>query len=241
MHTTLRCRRCVTSLWLLVATLVLCGGAPAPPALAWSNGTGGCDSFGTHDWVLKKAIDAAGGEASWVRTRAALRATDDPDCKDGIDHASGTWWHVYDRWGSHYGGADEATAVWFRRAKRRLADGRERAASRALGIMSHFVADVANPMHTDQTDKEEAIHSPYEGDVDERIADYPFRYDGQHAARPAGRTRSVARQAHHYYSELVNAYDAHGYNTRVHRITTRQLNRAANALADLLSSLGRSS
>jgi hypothetical protein len=33
--------------------------------------------------------------------------------------------------------------------------------------MSHFVADVANPMHTDQSNKEEDIHGPYEDDVDD--------------------------------------------------------------------------
>ena len=73
-----------------------------------ANGTGRCNSFGTHDWILDKAIEAAGRDASWVKDRVALRATDDPDCKDGIDHASGTWWHVYDRWGDEWGGADEA-------------------------------------------------------------------------------------------------------------------------------------
>ncbi|MDQ4142618.1 MAG: helix-turn-helix domain-containing protein [Actinomycetota bacterium] len=99
--------------------------APAAPAFGWANGSGGCDRFGTHDWVLKKAVKAAGPDANWVRLRVALRATDDPDCKDGIDHASGTWWHVYDRWGDSYGGADEATAVWFRRTKHRLEAGRE--------------------------------------------------------------------------------------------------------------------
>ena len=211
--------------------------ALAPDAGAWSNGTDGCNSFGTHDWVLKKAIKAAGSEASWVRGGVALRATDDPDCKDGIDHASGTWWHVYDRWGDEWGGADEATIVWFRRTSRRLEAGRKRAASRALGIMSHFVADVANPMHTDQSDKEEPIHSPYESDVDERIPNYRFRYDGRDAGKPGATTRRVARRAHRYYWNLVNAYDAHGYNAKVHRITKRQLKRAANALTDLLTAI----
>lgn len=85
--------------------------------------------------------------------------------------------------------------MWFRRTQRRLDAGRERAASRALGIMSHFIADVANPMHTDQSNKEEDIHSPYEDDVDEGIRDYPFRYDGRGPARPGPRTRRVARIA----------------------------------------------
>ncbi len=58
-----------------------------PNAGAWSNGTNGCNSFGTHDWIAKNAIKAAGKKPSWVRVRTALRATDDPDCNDGIDHA----------------------------------------------------------------------------------------------------------------------------------------------------------
>ena len=127
--------------------------------------------------------------------------------------------------------------MWFRRTKRRLEAGRERAASRAIGIMSHFIADVANPMHTDQSRKEEDIHSPYEDDVDERIPDYPFRYDGRDTAKPGPSTRRVARVAHRVYWDLVNAYDAHGYNRKVHRITKRQLKRGANALADLIVSL----
>lgn len=209
----------------------------SPPARGWANGSGGCNSFGTHDRILKKAIEAGADDASWVRVRHALRATDDPDCKDGIDHASGTWWHVYDRWGDEWGGADEAASVWFRRTKRRLEAGRERAASRALGIMSHFVADVANPMHTDSSNREDRVHSSYESAVDRRIGDYLFSYDGRDDAKPAVRTRSVARRAHEFYRELVRAYDRHGYNAKVHRITKRQLKRAANAIADLITSL----
>src|SRR5687768_2427579 len=64
------------------------------PAHAWSNGPNGPDTFGTHDWILDRALDHS--EARWVHRRIALRATDDPDTRDGIDHASGTWWHVYD-------------------------------------------------------------------------------------------------------------------------------------------------
>src|SRR5687768_14704320 len=146
---------------VVVLTVVLVVGL-AGPASGWSNGVGGCNSFGTHDWVLDRAIRAVGEEADWVRRRVALRATDDPDCVDGIDHASGTWWHVYDRWGATYGGADEAAAVWFRRIKRRLADGNERGASRALGYLAHIVGDIAQPMHTDSTEREDRVHSSYE-------------------------------------------------------------------------------
>lgn len=68
--------------------------ASPSPVKAWSNGVDGPDTFGTHDWILDKAIKAAGKKADWVKVKVALRATDDPDTVDGIDHASGTWWHV---------------------------------------------------------------------------------------------------------------------------------------------------
>lgn len=207
-------------------------------ALAWSNGTDGCNSFGTHDVILAAAL--AFSDETWVMRRVAMRATDDPDCKDGIDHASGPWWHVYDRWGETYGGADEAAQVWFRRVKSRLAGGNERGASRALGILSHIVGDVANPMHTDQRDREDRIHSSYEDAVDRRVLDYGFVSKGTQEAKPGPRVRRLASNAHESYFKLIRAYDAHGYNAEVDRITDRQLNRAVNALADLVSSLGRS-
>jgi hypothetical protein len=36
---------------------------------------------------------------------------------------------------------------------------------------------------------------------------------------------------------LVKTYDARGHNGRVARITERQLNRAANAVADLIAAM----
>jgi hypothetical protein len=38
----------------------------------------------------------------------ALWVTDDPDIRNGIDHVSGTWWHVYGIGGEKYGEAPEA-------------------------------------------------------------------------------------------------------------------------------------
>ena len=216
----------------------------ASPAFAWANGIDGPNAYGTHDWILDHALEALGGRADWVCRRAALGATDDPDTKDGIDHASGTWWHVWDEWGETWGGAPEAVRVWFGRAQRRLAAGRKCSASRALGIMSHFVADVAQPMHTDGSlDAEDRVHSAYESAVDSRseatddVYGFGFDFDGIDDARPRGRTLRVARQAHRFYEVLVQTYDEHGYNRRVARITQRQLERAVNALADLIASL----
>ena len=155
----------------------------------------------------------------------------------GIDHASGTWWHVYDRWGESYGGADEAARVWFRRLKHRLANEEFRRASIALGYLAHIVGDIAQPMHTDSSRREDRVHASYESAVDRRISTYRFNYDGRGSARAGPKTRAVARRAHRSYRTLVRSYDANSYNDTVDEITRRQLNRAANALADLITSL----
>ncbi|MDQ3645538.1 MAG: hypothetical protein M3345_01225 [Actinomycetota bacterium] len=214
----------------------------AAPAAAWSNGVGGADSYGTHDWVLDKALQGAGATASWVRAGVALRTTDDPDTVDGLDHASGSWWHVWDEWGATYGGAPEAAQVWFDRTQARLDAGRDRAASRALGILAHIVGDVAQPMHTDGwLGAEDRVHPLYEAAVDRRsgYADgvYRFVHDGPDIAVAEARTLRLARRAHRYYEPLIRQYNRHSYNERVHDITQRQLNRAANALSDLIRAL----
>ena len=105
--------------------------------------------------------------------------------------------------------------------------------------MGHLLGDVAQPMHTDgRLDAEDRVHSDYEQAVDSRCARSSCRYravdDGSDRSRPAARTRAVARVAHQFYGELVRTYDRNSYTRRVDRITRRQLNRAANALADLI-------
>lgn len=225
--------------FLVAATVLL---VPTPAALAWGNGVDGPNAFGTHDWILNMALSGVAPGDRWVCRRAAFRATDDPDTDDGIDHASGTWWHVWDEWGATYGGAPEAVEVWFERIQNRLRDGRECAASRALGIMAHLVGDVAEPMHTDGAlAAEDRVHSAYESDVDSQteVGDvlFDFDFDGIDDARARSTALSVARQAHRSYRVLVTTYDDHGYNARVDRITQRQLNRAANALADLIAAV----
>ena len=65
----------------------------------------GYKSYGTHHLILDHALNSLGHKADWVCLNVALGATDDPDSKDGIDHVSSSWWHVYDIWGETYGNA----------------------------------------------------------------------------------------------------------------------------------------
>ncbi len=206
-------------------------------ASGWSNGPDGPNSYGTHDWILDKALQAT--DVSWVDDERALEATDDPDTVDGIDHASGTWWHVYDEWGDTYGGAPEAIAYWYGSISTHLTAGELEAASVELGYLAHLLGDLAQPMHTDSSKKEDMIHSKYEGEVDRKVAAgrLSFTFDGADPFDPYESSLALARRSHDSYIKLVKQYSEFGYNRNVRQITRRQLNAAANVMADALASL----
>jgi hypothetical protein len=217
-----------------------------PPARAWLNGLPHRpNSFGTHDWVLLKAVKAVGRKGHWVKLRIALRATDDPDSVRDIPYASDHKWQNWGPYRGTTGKAPKAVRIWYRRTVRHLEHGRRRKASRSLGIMSHLLSDIAQPMHTAETKKERDQHLRYEGKVDARCEGSPsnciyrFRYDGPDPARPRRRTLREVRRAKPYYSDLIQEVAQDGYNDEIHRITVRQLNRAANAIADLIISMRR--
>jgi hypothetical protein len=231
-------RRALVAVVMVGATF-LAGGV----AQAWSNGVNGPDTFGTHDWVLRAALGKVGDEVPWVCVRAALRATDDSDTVDGVAYMSSPWWHVYDEWGaSTYGDAPSAIAHWYERARRQRRADAPCEASRSLGIVAHLLADVAQPMHTDGWfAAEDTIHGDFEAGVDQRCTTfagcrYTFRYDGPDPTDPRARALAVARHAHPWYEDLVTTFHRRGYTGGVDAITRRQLNRAANAVADLLTS-----
>ena len=216
---------------------------PATEALAWSNGVHGPNTFGTHDLILREALRISHARADWVCVTVAMRATDDPGTVNGLDHASAKWWHAWDEWGADYGGAPEAVRVWYQRAERKLANGHRCGASKALGIMSHLLGDAAQPMHTDdRLAAEDRVHAGYEHRVDERCSPSQCQFvvvnDGLDRVQPYAATVALARAAHPLYGLLIRRFDAHGYTGRVHGMSGRQINRAANVLADLIRQLG---
>jgi hypothetical protein len=179
-------------------------------------------------------------------TYPALCATDDPDTRRHIRYASNHRWHNWGPYEGSFAKGPVAVRHWFRRAARLRRHGRPRAASRALGIMAHLLADLAQPMHTDQSPGEERADLRYESKVDARCdgspsdCEYRFHYDGVDPAKPYERARALVRRAHPLYTELVRAvrHDANGYNQRIHTITRHQLNDAANSIADLILQMG---
>ncbi len=222
----------------MIALTVL--SAPAQ-ALAWGNGRSRSgNGFGTHDWVLTEANRMAATQgATWVNGSVALRATDDPDTvlRDTRDH-------VYDRWGRASGHADRKVATYYGRAVSSLAAGNVDAASRALGLLSHYYADVNNPLNTDNLAAESRMHSRYDAAVDVRLNAIGknrawVRYDGYtHVNSASSLTISSAKSAHASYKTLVSQYNRRGYGSgAVRLISARSINRATNGLADIIVSI----
>jgi hypothetical protein len=214
--------------------------APAS-AFAWGNGSARSgNGFGTHDWVLTEANRMAATQgATWVNASIALPVTDDPDTRirDTKDH-------VYDRWGKANGNAQKKVAYYYAQSVASLAAGDVDSASRSLGLLSHYYADVNNPLNTDNAKAESRMHSKYDSAIDSRLNAVAknrswVSYDGyDHVRDASASTVSAARSSHTYYKSLVGQYNKRGYNNKtVRAISYRSINRATNGLADIIVSI----
>lgn len=207
-------------------------------AFAWSNGPSYGAGFGTHDWVMYKANALAISRgATWVDVNAAMDATDDPDMV-----LRDTYYHIYDVWGSTNGNSPAKVAECYAQATAALRAGDSAGASRWVGLLSHYYSDTCNPLHTDQSDAEEGMHSDYESAVDDTttgagsLASWVTDDGYQHVDDAAAITRDAAYSAHPYHSALVSGYVASGLSA-VQGITQAHLNRAVNGLADVIKSI----
>jgi hypothetical protein len=217
--------------------------SPASPAEAWRNGDASTGGFGTHDWILWQASRlAAENGAGWLDLSAALPATDDPDTvlRDSVNHS-------YDVWGRRYGTAPTRIAYCYRRAFDYLSTGDTSAASRMLGLLSHYYADICEPFHTDQRVGEARRQARFESAMLQRTvaADQNqtwITYDGyQPASSIKTKAVSAATLAHRDYNPLFTAMKSGGLSPAALAIGRRSLDRAVNGIADLLLRLGSAS
>jgi hypothetical protein len=227
---------------LVTVTLTICLVALSLPAVAcaWSNGGDYGNGFGTHDWVLQEASRLAAQKgARWVVLRQALPHTDDPDTQ-----FHDFYYHVYDVWGSsHYGDAPKKVLEYYRKALAARKAGDRTAASRHVGVLAHYYADICVPLHTDQSAAEDKMHSRYERAAQvltDSVGEHRswISYDGYRATRDVlAFSKSTAAASHQYYAALVRGYNSAGMSPAVRTITRKRLNRAVNGLADLLVSI----
>ena len=141
----------------LALALALLGVLPVS-AFAWANGPQYGEGFGTHDWILYHSNQSARlAGYDWLDWRTAQSACDDPDMV-----LRDFYHHVYDRTGDPYGDSPARVEALYRQAVVELRRGDRIAASRTVGLLSHYLSDTANPLHTDQTPAEKNMHSRYE-------------------------------------------------------------------------------
>lgn len=227
-------RRVLASLVLAMAL------GAATPALAWSNGSIASAGFGSHDWMLHEGKRLA-GDPSWLNLGYALPLTDNPDTISRDYHN-----HAYDRWGLvYYGNAPKKIEAYYNKAVIAYKYGDFVAASRYVGLMSHYYTDCVNPLHTDGSRAEVGMHRVWERAVDTRL-DSPgenrwwLAYDGyQYFSSVETKSISGARYAHQYYGALVRSYNGYSYNSTVDAITRRCVNKATNGLADIIRQIPR--
>lgn len=217
--------------------LAVCLLVPAH-AEAWSNGDSGGTGYGTHDWVLDQAnCIAVKGGYSWLDVPVALAATDDPDTK-----LHDTYYHIYDIWGDTYGDSPGRVAELYSQVVGELRSGDREAASRSMGLLSHYYSDTGNPLHTDQSPAEESVHSAYELDVQRytdaegKNADWVVPDGLEYVSDPRAATCAITRSAHVSYTALVTGYAADRMDPEVLAVSRSALNRAANGIADLIKS-----
>lgn len=94
--------------------------------------------------------------------RAYLRGAVDPDIRfrDYHNHVI----HVRD---GYWGGAPRVAHQWYDRLQKYLRAERFRDAAHAAGVLSHYVTDVIQPLHTISTGREALVHRPLEWSVDQ--------------------------------------------------------------------------
>ena len=208
-------------------------------AMGWANGPQYGEGFGTHDWILYHANQSAVQQGyDWVDWPTAQSACDDPDMV-----LRDFYHHVYDRTGDPYGDSPVRVATLYRQAVSELRGGDRIAASRTLGLLSHYLSDTANPLHTDQTPAETGVHSSYEDALDDLTVS-PGADSGlltAHTVTPTkdaeALTVKLAADAHTDYAALVAGYAAAGNSPAVQAITARSLNAAVGGLADVVAGI----
>ncbi|MCO8121872.1 zinc dependent phospholipase C family protein [Stieleria sp. TO1_6] len=124
---------------------------------------------GTHHRFAVDALslirtDAGHRLATWLLYHypSYLRGATDPDLlfRDFHNH----WLHIDD---GDWGGAPRVAHQWYERLQKHLRAERYQQAAYAAGVLSHYVTDVMQPLHTSSNDRDAVIHRPLEWSIDQ--------------------------------------------------------------------------
>lgn len=230
---------------MLLASVALVMGLGVSSAYGWANGEDldgdgiGDDGYGTHDWVLEHAIKLAGSRADWVDVDTAILASDDPD---GEKTSTSIFQHVYKPEGRGRGGP-QAVADEYYKLMEAYEAGNYTEASRRLGRLSHYYADITQPYHTVTTSGTDKVHYEFEVDVSAATRTYSHSPDllVKRSRRSVNDVRAAAISAATFargkYASLHKSYsNSRSVSGGTPRAITREtLSRAVNDLADIIT------
>jgi hypothetical protein len=230
---------------LALAAVALLGVVgPIAPAAAWSNGPSAGNGYGTHDWIIDRALTVFSGHApAWLDVETARLASDDPDTQ---------FWRINEHLSTETGagrGAVDKIVQYYRLTVRDLEKGDTQLASIHVGRLAHYYADILQPFHTAYAAQtKDALHQKYELLVDSKLKSAGSMPEWQTADRTINplsdvRTTAIAAAAYSrkFYPELASEFgkDTTTLNSRVRQLTGYVLKRASSDLANVINAIDR--
>jgi hypothetical protein len=107
-----------------------------------------------------------------------------------------------------------------------------------LGLLAHYLADINQPLHTDNADLEGLVHAAYEWDVFQRQDQFIFLDHGRSfLLDPNAETIMMAEAANRYYDQIVESYVSGIEYEGLEWVTALQLQNAVDAITDAWTTL----
>jgi len=94
-----------------------------------------------------------------------------------------------------------------------------------LGVLSHYIADLNNPLHTDSSKREDEFHSKYEKDAD--VINPKIKSELIYIKYPASYILDSIFNANRFYKDIEKAYLSGDKFRDVSKITQEQIDKAA--------------
>jgi hypothetical protein len=242
---------------VFVAVLLL----SVKPALCWSN-NGYSDNpaqpkYGTHDWIAQHALDWLPNEEKKYITDnlpAYLYGTELPDnnqATDGIEDTVKHHIYFYANGSLQDGAAAQRASEEYQKALNYLKSKDYENAAKTVGIMSHYIADVAvfgHVMGAKTAWRAENHHSDYEDHVNDKTKTYDSNFNSYLSFDGSLTTTSASDAAKNIAYDttfdgsggLTCVWMDNNYNWNSQTFSNRageSLDLAVNSVADVLHTL----
>ena len=209
----------------------------APAARAWQPDGG--TSYGTHQWIVERAVSIAGGEPAWLDLGIALAGA------DGSSESYPGFRSTAMGPGAGSISAAARVAYHYHEALAALAVEDYAGASRSIGALARWYTDLCQPMRAYGKTSRDRLVARYEADV-LRATDASGEHASWVSPRSRASFRSIARVATDAAAaarasapDLISSYRRSGLSETALLLTRRSLSRAANGMADIIVRLDK--